>query len=112
MADWSEESGVTPFVWSLCGIVIVAVAVVLRLYQLDLKPLHHDEGVNGLFMMSLVQPPYTFTYNPADYHGPTLYYLTAPAIFGLGATTFAIRLIPALCGIATVLLPFVLRRWR
>jgi uncharacterized protein (TIGR03663 family) len=32
-------------------------------------------------------------------------------MLALGATTFAIRLVPALCGIATVLLAFGLRRW-
>ncbi len=108
--DWSETPGVTPFIWSLSGVAIVCVAVVLRLYALDLKPLHHDEGVNGLFMTRLVRPPYTYRYNPAEYHGPTLYYLTKPVVLAIGLTTFAIRLVPAVCGVALVLLAFGLRR--
>jgi uncharacterized protein (TIGR03663 family) len=75
-----------------------------------LKPLHHDEGVNGLFMTRLVRPPYTYRYDPAEFHGPTLYYLTKPVVLGIGLTTFAIRLVPAVCGIAIVLLAFGLRR--
>ena len=109
--DWSETPGITPFIWSLCGIAIVSVAVLLRLYALDLKPLHHDEGVNGLFMTQLVRPPYTYRYDPAEYHGPTLYYLTKPVVLGIGLTTFAIRVVPAVCGIAIVVLAFGLRRW-
>jgi uncharacterized protein (TIGR03663 family) len=107
---WSEPSGVTPFVWSVCGVGIVLAAVVLRLFALDLKPLHHDEGVNGLFMLRLVLPPHTYRYDPADFHGPTLYYLTAPVALGIGLTTFTIRLVPAACGIGVVLLAFGLRR--
>ena len=109
--DWSETAGVTPFAWSLSGVVIVCVAVVFRLYALDLTPLHHDEGVNSLFMTRLVRPPYTYHYDPAEYHGPTLYYLTKPVVLGIGLTTFAIRLVPAASGIAIVLLAFGLRRW-
>jgi uncharacterized protein (TIGR03663 family) len=107
---WSEPSGVTPFVWSWCGVGIVLVAVVLRLFALDLKPLHHDEGVNGLFMTRLLLPPHTYRYDPAEFHGPTLYYLTAPIALGIGLTTFTIRLVPSACGIAIVLLAFGLRR--
>jgi uncharacterized protein (TIGR03663 family) len=107
---WSEPSGVAPFVWSVCGIGIVLVAVVLRLFALDLKPLHHDEGVNGLFMIRLALPPHTYRYDPAEFHGPTLYYLTTPVALGIGLTTFTIRLVPAVCGIGIVLFAFGLRR--
>jgi uncharacterized protein (TIGR03663 family) len=110
MEEWPGESGITPVVWSLCGIVIISVAVILRLYALDLKPLHHDEGVNGLLMTGLVRPPYSYQYDPANYHGPSLYYLAKPIVSGLGLTTFAIRLVPAVCGIIIVLLAFELRR--
>jgi uncharacterized protein (TIGR03663 family) len=107
---WSEPSAVTPFVWSVCGVGIVLVAVVLRLFALDLKPLHHDEGVNGLFMIRLALPPHTYRYDPADFHGPTLYFLTTPVALGIGLTTFTLRLVPAVCGIGVVLLAFGLRR--
>jgi uncharacterized protein (TIGR03663 family) len=95
----------------MLGIVITCTAVVLRLYDLDLKPLHHDEGVNGLFMSRLVQPPYTFHYNPANYHGPTLFYFAKVSAIAFGLTTFAVRLVPAFFSIATVLMLFSLRPW-
>ena len=49
-----------------------ASAAILRL---DLKPFHHDEGVNGWFLLNLVRPPHRYRYDPANYHGPTLYFL-------------------------------------
>ena len=102
---------VRPLVWTLVGTAIAVAAVVLRLYELELKPLHHDEGVNGYFLRLLVEPPYVYRYNPRNYHGPTLYYFSKLAVDGLGLTTFAVRLVPALAGIGTVLLLLGLRRW-
>jgi len=39
-------------------------------------PLHHDEGVNGNFLVRLVREG-AYNYDPANYHGPTLYYFAA-----------------------------------
>ena len=102
---------ITPVAWTLAGMAIAVAAVVLRLYDLELKPLHHDEGVNGHFLRLLVEPPHVYKYDPKNYHGPTLYYFAKAAVDTLGLTTFAVRLVSALAGIATVLLLFVLRRW-
>ena len=108
-------------VWRIAVIVIFLIAAVLRLYNLDLVPLHHDEGVNGNFLVRLVREG-VYQYDPANYHGPTLYYFAAlwpwivRVLFGkaaqetYGLTTFAIRMIPALFGLATIGLIFLLRR--
>jgi predicted membrane-bound mannosyltransferase len=45
---------------------IAVAAVVLRLYDLELKPLHHDEGVNGHFLRLLVEPPHVYRYDPKN----------------------------------------------
>lgn len=107
--------------WRIGVIVILLVAAVLRLYDLNLVPLHHDEGVNGNFLVRLVREG-AYQYDPANYHGPTLYYFAAlipwitKLLFGTsaretyGLTTFTIRLIPALFGIGTIVLVFLLRR--
>jgi uncharacterized protein (TIGR03663 family) len=107
--------------WFLAGASILIVAAVLRFYDLDLVPLHHDEGVNGNFLVRLVREGY-YRYDPANYHGPTLYYFAAifpwllRLLFGTqaqntyGLTTTAIRFVPALFGVATVALIFALRR--
>ncbi len=78
--------------------------------------MHHDEGVNGLFMTALFRTGY-YHYDPANYHGPTLYYFglltsTFNSVFygKAGLSTFAVRLVPALFGIGIVWLLFGLRR--
>ncbi len=100
--------------WTAGGILLSA--AVLRLILLDLKPLHHDEGVNGLFLTTLFRSGY-YHYDPSNFHGPTLYYFawittTINSFFygKDGLSTFAIRLVTALFGIGLVWLILCLRR--
>lgn len=107
--------------WRIGAIVIFLIAAVLRLYNLNLVPLHHDEGVNGNFLVRLVREGF-YQYDPANYHGPTLYYFSAiipwitKLLFGsstrdnYGLTTFNVRLITVLFGLGTIVLVFLLRR--
>lgn len=103
--------------WIYAAYLIVAVGAVLRTYDLALKPLHHDEGVNGFFLLDLFRHG-VYRYNPANYHGPTLYYFSLVIcsinnlIFGgEGTTTRALRMLPVLFGIGTVAMVFAFRRW-
>jgi len=116
----SEES-LPQNTWRIGVIVIFLIAAGLRLYDLNLVPLHHDEGVNGNFLVRLVREG-AYQYDPANYHGPTLYYFaslipwTVKLLFGssardtYGLTTFNIRLITVLFGLGTIGLVFMLRR--
>ena len=96
--------------WLYASIAVMLVATVLRLYALELKPLHHDEGVNGFFLTNLLRQGH-YAYDPANYHGPTLYYITLPFAALAGLKTFVIRLIPSLFGVGLVWLVLSLRRW-
>ncbi|MDT5158350.1 MAG: hypothetical protein QOH51_2707 [Acidobacteriota bacterium] len=96
--------------WLIASIIILMLATALRVYALELKPLHHDEGVNGFFLTNLLRPPHHYSYDPANYHGPTLYYLTLPLVAFTGLSTFVIRFVPALFGVGTVWLVLALRR--
>ena len=96
--------------WWTAVIYIAAVAMFLRFYELPLKPLHHDEAVNAFFLTKLVRPPHLYEYDPANYHGPTLYYFGWLSTLLFGVTTFAIRFVTAVAGLAAVLLMLVLRR--
>ena len=40
-------------VWLIAAVSIMVVAAFLRLYNLELVPLHHDEGVNGNFLVQI-----------------------------------------------------------
>lgn len=107
--------------WYISSAAILFVGAFLRLFKLTLVPLHHDEGVNGNFLVTLVRDGKYF-YDPQNYHGPTLYYFSAiiPWIvrfFGgkvagdnYGLTTFNIRLITVVFGVATIWLALTLRK--
>ena len=107
--------------WWIAVILIFVVAAFLRIYDLSLVPLHHDEGVNGNFLVTLVRDG-RYHYDPANYHGPTLYYIAAvfpwiiKLLFGAaardsyGLNTVVIRLVPALFSLGTIVLIFLLRR--
>ena len=72
--------------------------------------MHHDEGVNGFFLMNLVRNG-AYRYDPSNYHGPTLYFLSLPSVTLFGLNTIALRLVTAFFGIANVGLILLLRRY-
>lgn len=95
--------------WLIASAAIMIEAALLRLYNLELKPLHHDEGVNGFFLTRLFREG-VYEYDPTNYHGPTLYYFALVTTALLGLNTFAIRLVTALSGIGAVWLALGFRR--
>lgn len=112
----AEVVELSPLVWWIVSLSILALAAFVRLYALDLKPLHHDEGVNGFFLTTLYRKG-VYQYDPSNYHGPTLYFFALAVtklkavLFGEpGLSTIAVRLVPAFFGIATVWLALCLRR--
>ncbi len=96
--------------WLLpCGLV-TALATFLRFYWLGLKPFHHDEGVNGWFLTNLFRDG-VYKYDPANYHGPTLYYISLAFAEVFGLETIPIRWSVAIWGVLIVVLAFYLRRY-
>jgi len=100
--------------WRAAALVVLVAAAWLRTYDLERKPLHHDEGVNGFFLTKLVRQG-VYEYDPNNYHGPTLYYLSLLPVAARGLDTIAIRLVPAVTGLATVAIVLglgsVIGRW-
>jgi len=116
-----ETPEVNQRVWQTSVAAIMILGAFLRLYDLNLVPLHHDEGVNGIFLIRLVSEGF-YQYDPQNYHGPTLYYFAAlipwisKLLFGrsfvetYGLTTFSIRFVTAAFGVMTIWLMLALRR--
>jgi uncharacterized protein (TIGR03663 family) len=103
--------------WWWASLAVLLAAALLRLIYLTQKPLHHDEGVNGLFLVNLFRTGY-YHYDPSNYHGPSLYYLAVipTAInnvfhWGHGLSTFAIRFVTVAFGVGVVWLMLCLRRY-
>jgi uncharacterized protein (TIGR03663 family) len=86
-----------------------ATALALRLIFLDLRPLHHDEGVAAWFLYRLLEG-YRFAYDPARFHGPFTIFLAAPFVRLLGESVLVLRLPAALASALMVPLLLPLRR--
>jgi uncharacterized protein (TIGR03663 family) len=88
-------------------VLLVAVALVLRLWDLGDRPFHHDESQDAYFSwIFFTQGDYE--YNPL-LHGPLRFYLTAAMYAVFGDSDFTARLAPALMGTLMVPLPYLLR---
>ena len=96
--------------WLVSCAIVTAAATLLRFYWLGLKPFHHDEGVNGFFLKTLFDKG-TYAYDPANYHGPTLYYISLAFAKVFGLETVPVRASVAVFGVLTVVLAFFLRRY-
>ena len=97
----------TPRAFRLGVLLMVLLGAALRLPDLDRRPMHTDEAVHGYKFGELLEDG-LYRYDPADYHGPTLNYLTLPAAWAVGAETVAevsestLRVVPALAGVALI----------
>jgi len=89
------------------GIIFLTVlffALFLRTYQLDIRPLHVDEAVHAIKFGQLLEEG-VYRYDPVEYHGPTLNYLTLIPAYLTGKTQigevseYTLRLIPSLISI-------------
>jgi uncharacterized protein (TIGR03663 family) len=96
----------------LLTIVMIAVAIIVafwfRFHLIDIKPFHHDEGVNYWFLDNLATNG-EYRYDPTNYHGPTLYYLALITLRIFGEEAFALRFWPAIFGVLTVTMLWFLR---
>lgn len=102
--------------WIRLGAVLAltAVALALRMPQLERRPLHNDEA-NQAAKLGLLLETGVYHYDPHDHHGPTLYYLTLPlALLQSGGSYAATeiwvyRAVPLAFGVLLVLLALAAR---
>ncbi|MCL4395235.1 MAG: TIGR03663 family protein [Chloroflexi bacterium] len=90
-------------------ILILAAAVLTRLWDLPYRAYNHDESIHTDWSWNL----YTgrgYQHNPI-YHGPLLYHVTALTFFLFGDNDTTGRLPNALFGIVLVALPLYFRKW-
>lgn len=105
------------FVLKCCVPILVATiaAVVLRLPQLEQRPMHCDEAVHAVKFGQLLEKN-LYVYDKSEYHGPTLNYFTlVPAKLGgilnyKDLSEVTLRVVPVFFGIVLVILPLLLTR--
>ncbi|MEI8342728.1 MAG: flippase activity-associated protein Agl23, partial [Verrucomicrobiota bacterium] len=83
------KNNTTRISWPVIG--VVALATLLRLLLLGIKPPHFDEGVNGWFVDEMTRHGY-YHYDPGNYHGPLHFYLLFLFQTVLGRSIWALRL--------------------
>ena len=90
-------------------LAVTIVACVLRLPRLAQRPMHGDEAIHAVKFGELLEHG-TYVYDPNEYHGPTLNYLTLIPAWLTSAknltevTEFTLRIVPVFMGVALVLL--------
>lgn len=93
--------------------IAVLTGVLLRVPQLDLRPMHVDEAVHGIKFGDLLERN-AYRYDPVEYHGPTLNYFTLIPALLASETTLAqvsestLRIVPVFFGLLLILLPLLL----
>ena len=93
--------------WRSRGLFLapVLLAAALRLPDLAARPMHADEAVHADKLGTLLEGG-GYLYAPAEFHGPTLYYLTLPSAWLQGARRYVdidevtLRAVPYRLGIA------------
>jgi uncharacterized protein (TIGR03663 family) len=85
----------------------ILLASALRFPSLSQRPMHADEGVHADKLGTLLEGG-GYAYDPTEYHGPTLYYLTLVPAWLQGARRYVdvdettLRSVPAAAGVALV----------
>lgn len=90
--------------------LVVALAFLVRVWALEMKPPHFDEGVNGAFVDQLRSVP-AYQYRPENFHGPLHFYALFTSTQFFGRCVWALRFPTVLIGAATVALVFAFRRY-
>ena len=87
---------------------IMAVAAVLRFWDLGARALHHDESLHAQFTYNFSEGD-GYRHDPLM-HGPFLFHVGALVFFLFGASDFSARIPAALFGTVLVGMPYLLRR--
>jgi len=96
--------------WFRSAVAITAFAAFLRYFLLMIRPIHHDEGVNGWMLTNLIRDN-KYQYDPSNYHGPTIYFFAYPLMKMFGLVSWPLRGLSSLFGLMMVIMVFFLRRY-
>ena len=101
--EWAESNS-----WTIAPYLgLMAVAAAMRLWDLGLRAMHHDESLHAYYAWNLYGGN-GYQHNPMM-HGPFQMEATAAAFFIFGDSDFTARLLYAIAGTVLVGLPYFLR---
>jgi uncharacterized protein (TIGR03663 family) len=90
-------------------VVILALAIFTRFYDLGTRVMSHDESLHTRYSYNLYNEG-NFQHTPLM-HGPLLFHMTALNYFLFGDNDFTARIYTSLLGVLLVMLPLLFRRW-
>jgi uncharacterized protein (TIGR03663 family) len=97
-----------PFRWEVAlYVTLIIAALLLRVWGLGDRAVHHDESLHGFFAWDLYQGRQYF-HNPLT-HGMFLFHIISASFFLFGDNEFTMRLPMALFGTVLVATPLLLR---
>ena len=98
-----------PFRWEFGAYLsLFLVALLMRLWDLGGRAVHHDESLHGFFSWQLFNGS-GYIHDPLM-HGPFQFHVIAAMFFMFGDNEFTLRLASALFGTALILTPLLLRK--
>ncbi len=105
----TTSSGIRiPFRWEVAAFVaLIAIALLLRVWGLGDRAVHHDESLHGFFAWDIYQGR-QYLHNPLT-HGMFLFHTIAGTFFLFGDNDFTLRLSMAVFGAGLVATPLLLR---
>lgn len=106
------KKGSTPHSYShrfLLGVLLL-VAWFLRVWSLDIKPPHFDEGINGHFVAQIWREGF-YRYDPTNFHGPLYFYFLQFAELFFGRNIVAYRFMNSFLAIALIVTVAMHRRF-
>lgn len=121
MVDTTTQ--VRNWIFTAAALLVFAAAVFLRVGSLDARVMHGDEAVNSVKFAQLadldrnIYAGVPYRYDPHEFHGPALPYLTLPVKWATGATTYAetgeafYRWVTVVCGLGVVVITLLLGRF-
>ena len=108
--SWLDRplSAVVAVSWETAVWVGIFIAgIVTRFYDLGVRAMSHDESLHALYSYYLYANG-NYDHNPMM-HGPFLFHANALMYFLFGDSDFTARIVPALFGIATLVMIYALR---
>lgn len=105
--SWDEDR----HVWIFAAIIVIA--IFFRFWRLSSVPpgVHPDEAANGLDIIRMIeQGDFRVLYNTNGPREALFFYLQLPFVWLLGGTSLALRMAPALIGVASVIVLYLFVR--
>lgn len=85
---------------------LLVLTIIPRIAWIELRPLHHDEGVNFFFIEQIARIGF-YQYSHENYHGPLFFYFAALTRSLFGDGVLSLRLPSIIAGSAVCFIPFV-----